>query len=142
MMLATAMAGVSSAYIWGRLSDRSSRLVLALAGGAAALFLILAIALDLAGLSATPWAIPLCLFGVMIAYQGVRNSRSTYLVNLAPKDQRASYTAVANTVVGAVLVAMGGIGALSGLIGVTGILGVFAALSIAGAAIGFTLKEV
>ncbi len=142
MMLATALAGVSSAYIWGRLSDRSSRLVLALAGGAAAVFLILAIALDLAGLSATQWAIPLCLFGVMIAYQGVRNSRSTYLVNLAPEDQRASYTAVANTVVGAVLIAMGGIGALSGLIGVTGILGVFAALSIAGAAIGFTLKEV
>ncbi|TCP41379.1 MFS transporter [Rhodovulum marinum] len=141
MVLASSLAGLVSSWVWGRLADRSSRLVLAFSGAVAAGFLGLAVALNTAGVMGTAWAAPGVLFGLMIAYQGVRLGRSTYLVDMAPSDNRAAYTAVANTTVGVALLAAGGFGALAGAYGAAVTLGLFAAIAAAGAAMAFTLRE-
>ena len=142
LVLASSLAALVSSWVWGRLADHSSRLVLAIAGAVAAGFLALAVALWAAGLIGTAWAAPLALFGLMVSYRGVRLGRSTYLVNLAPEDNRAAYTAVANTTVGVALLAAGGFGLVASAAGAAVTLGIFAAVAAAGAALAFTLKEV
>lgn len=141
MVLASAVAALISAYVWGRLADRSSRKVLVLTGVVAAAFLILAVALDRAGLMGSVWAAPLSLFGLMVAYQGVRRGRSTYLVDMAPKDNRAAYTAVANTTVGLVLLLAGAGGAAAARFGPVPTLIAFAALCLAAAAVAWWMEE-
>jgi len=142
LVLASSVAAFVSSYVWGRLSDRSARRVLILSGLAGAAAMALALGLHWAGLGQRVWAMPVALFLLMIAYHGVRSGRSTYLVDMAPKDDRPAYTAVANTVVGLGLLAGGaavaGIAALS----VPLAIGVFAAFSLLGSALALGLKEV
>ncbi|MGR3571516.1 MFS transporter [Brevirhabdus sp.] len=142
MVLASALASLVSSYLWGRMADRSSRLVLIRSGLMGAAALGLALLLHRAGVFGRPWAPPLVLFMLMIAYFGVRQGRSTYLVDMAPADQRATYTAVANTTIGLLLLASGAISAASSLAGVPLTLVLFLAMSVASAALGLGLKEV
>ncbi|SIN81320.1 MFS transporter [Vannielia litorea] len=140
MLAASALAGLVSGWIWGRLSDRSSRLVLAISGAVAAGFLAAAVILQ--GAMGTAWAAPLVLFGLMVSYRGVRIGRSTYLVNLAPEERRASYTAVANTTVGVALLGGGAFGVLASVTGPGVVLAVFAVVAAGGAGLAFAMKEV
>ena len=142
LVLASALASLVSSYVWGRLSDRSSRTVLQLSGLVAAVALGAAVALDVAGASDTWWAVPITLFGVMIAYHGVRQGRSTYLVDMAPKDDVAAYTAVANTVIGVLLIGSGVFGALASLAGPEVTVALFAVMSAVAAVAAFSLREV
>ncbi len=142
LVLASSLASLLSSYVWGRLSDRSSRKVLILSGLVAAIALIAALLLALSGLITSIWALPVCLFVLMIAYHGVRQGRSTYLVDMAPEDQRAAYTAIANTLIGLILLASGLIGAIAAALGASVTIALFAALSVAGSAVAFGLQEV
>lgn len=76
-----------------------------------------AVGLDLLGLATQIWAMPLVLFILMIAYHGVRQGRSTYLVDISPADQRAAYAAVSNTVIGVLLLVAGVVGGGAALFG-------------------------
>ena len=141
LVLASSFAALLSSFVWGRLSDRSSRRVLMYAGltGAGALFL--ALALHLTGIARQAWAMPVALFGLMIAYQGVRQGRSTHLVDMARADDRAAYTAVSNTIVGLVIIGAGGcIAALSAL-SVPLAIGVMAVFCLIGAFVAAGLNE-
>jgi MFS family permease len=142
LVLASSVAAFVSSYIWGRLSDRSSRIVLIAAGGLGALALGAAVALSAMGLFAAPWAVAICLFALMLAYHGVRSGRSTYLVDMAPPDQRAGYTAVSNTVIGVILLASGGFGALAGLAGPVLPVALFAGLCVVAIWLALGLDEV
>lgn len=141
-VLASALASFLSSYVWGRLADRSSKTVLMLSGLFGAAALGLGVVFDMMGLSASTWAIPAALFFLMICYHGVRQGRSTYLVDLAPEDQRTAYTAVANTVIGVILLGSGVIGAVASALGPQIALLVFAALALAGAIVAMRLEEV
>ncbi len=142
LVLASALASLLSSYLWGRLSDRSSRNVLRLAGLVGAAALAAAVLLDRAGVINSAWALPLVLFVLMIAYHGVRQGRSTYLVDMAPADQRAAYTAVSNTVIGVVLLVSGGFGGVASLLGPQVTLAVFAAMCLAATLVAGGLDEV
>ncbi len=142
LVLAASVAALVSSFVWGRLADRSSRLVLVWAGVAAAVAMGCALALPAAGLADSYWASPAVLLGLMIAYQGVRQARSTYLVDMAPEDRRAGYTAVSNTVVGIVLLAAGAGAAALAALSVPLALGAFLVLSLAGAWLSWGLDEV
>ncbi|MFQ6550423.1 MFS transporter [Aestuariibius sp. 2305UL40-4] len=142
LVLASSGASLLSSFVWGRMADRSSRRVLMLAGVASALALLAALAARALGLAGTVWAVPVVLFGLMIAYHGVRNGRSTYLVDMAPEDERAAYTAVSNTVVGVVLLVAGGLSAAVASVGVGWVIALYAALSVVGAVVAYGLKEV
>ncbi len=142
LVLASSIASGLSSWIWGRLADRSSRRVLMLSGVSGAAAMLAAVALDLAGASGTFWALPMVLFVLMIAYHGVRQGRVIYLVDMAPPDRRATYTAVSNTVIGVVLLGSGVFGALASLAGPQVTLGIFAAMALASALVTRGLDEV
>lgn len=142
LVLASSIASFMSSWIWGRLADRSSRKVLMLSGLIGAVALLAAVLLDLIGALGTVWALPLMMFVLMIAYHGVRQGRTIYLVDMAPEGSRAVYTAVSNTVIGVVLMGSGLFGALASLAGSQVTLAIFAAMSLAAMAVASGLGEV
>jgi len=142
LVLASALASLVSSYVWGRLSDMSSRRVLMLTGVVGALAMVLAVTLWFMGLAEGVWAMPGVLFILMIAYHGVRQGRSTYLVDMAPKDNRAAYAAVSNTVIGLLLLLAGVLGGGAALIGPQATLMLFAVMAAAAAVAAHWLPEV
>ncbi|SLN50954.1 Major Facilitator Superfamily protein [Roseivivax jejudonensis] len=142
LILASAAAAFVSSYVWGRLSDRSSRTVLILSGLAGAVSMAAAALAGAAGWTEGMIVAPLVLFVMQIAYRGVRESRSTYLVDMAPKESRSNYTAIANTSIGLLLLAAGAFGGALSTGGAIWALCGFAALSAIGALIAFGLDEV
>ena len=142
LVLASAIASLLSSFVWGRLSDRSSRRVLiysGLSGGAA---LALTAGADVLGWTEAPLVVPGLLFLLMIAYHGVRQGRSTHLVDMAPEDRRASYTAVSNTLVGLVLIVAGTVFAALSSLSVLLVLALFAGFCFLAAWIAAGLEEV
>lgn len=142
LLLASAAASFLSSYVWGRLSDRSSRTVLIAAGALGALSLGASLALHALGLFGATLAVAACLFALMIAYHGVRSGRSTYLVDMAPEDNRAGYTAVSNTVIGVILLASGIFGALAALSGPGLPVALFAVFCVLASVLALGLDEV
>ena len=142
LVLASSFASFLSSWIWGRLADRSSRRVLMLSGAAGALALLGAVALDLSGATTSIWALPAALFILMIAYHGVRQGRVIYLVDMAPSDQRAAYTAVSNTAIGLFLLGSGLFGAMASLAGPHRTLVFFAGMALASIRATWGLDEV
>lgn len=142
LVLASAVASLLSSYVWGRLSDRSSATVLRLAGLAGGGMLAHVVVLDLIGVSTVTGVIPVLLFGVMIAHNGVRQGRSTHLVDMADPAVRASYTAVSNTIVGVVLLTAGALFAALAAFSVPLVIGLFAAMCFLAALISTGLKDV
>jgi predicted MFS family arabinose efflux permease len=141
-LAASSAAGFCSAYIWGRLSDWSSRLMLCLTGCLGAAALVVAIFAYYAGLSGTVWVIPVILFVLMVAYQGVRQARSTYLVDISPEDRRSANAAVANTSIGVILLLAGVLGGALSWVGPVGAPAGYAAMSLAGGIAALSLRDV
>ncbi|WP_227817499.1 MFS transporter [Nitrogeniibacter aestuarii] len=143
-IVASSLASFVSAYVWGRLSDRSSRKVLMLAGIVAAVALagtvgMALVAPELLEGVLVPAAL---LFVLMVAHQGVRLGRSTHIVDMADADQRANYTALSNTVIGVVLIAGGAFGVLAQVAGEVVVLAVFALMAVLAAFSALGLDEV
>lgn len=142
LVLASAAASFVSSYIWGRLSDRSSRWVLALSGFGGALAIGAAPFAAWSGVAQHQFVIPAILFALMLAYHGVRQGRSTYLVDMSPQDERSTYAALANTVIGVLLLISGALGGGLSLLGPVAALTGFAALSAIGGVLALGLHEV
>jgi hypothetical protein len=142
LVLASATAALVSSYVWGRLSDQSSRKVLMYAGIAGGAVLSAVVALTQIGWITVPGVIPVALFGLMIAYQGVRIGRSTHLVDMADEGDRAPYTALSNTIVGLVLLVAGGLFAAVGAASVPLVIALFAVMCWGAAGLAAGLKEV
>lgn len=130
-LMASALASLSSSYVWGRLADRSSRRVLMYAAAlatfsnAAAAFVALAMP---NGSISSPF-LPVMLFALMIAHQGVRLGRSVHVVDMADLDNRATYTALSNSVIGLMLLAGGVFGVIAQLFGIAAVLALFAMMA-------------
>mgnify|MGYP006312846775 FL=1 len=131
LVIASSFATFVSGRVWGQLSDRSTPAVLALAGLAAGVVLLVTASLAKSSIFQSGWFLPLVLFVVMVAYQGVRIARSIHLVNLATEETRAAYTALSNTIIGLVLLGTGLFGVLAELIGVREVVIVLAVISLA-----------
>ena len=143
-VIASALAGMTGSYVWGRLADRSSRRVLMLAaliGAIATGGVAVAAWLGLA-ISSWPLVMPVALFILMLAHQGVRLGRSTHVVDMADEDSRAAYTALSNTIIGVVLLAGGVFGLIAQFIGYAGVLGLFALMCLAAIIAAASLREV
>lgn len=110
-VIATGIAGLIASPIWGRLADRSSRLVMAVAAGAGALSVLSFLGLRQIGLDSTIWLGPATYLLLAIIHAGARMGRKTYVVDLGSGDQRTRYVAVSNTMIGVMLLAVGLVGA-------------------------------
>lgn len=143
-VMAASLAAVTSTYIWGRLSDVSSRRVLSYAGllGAAPLIVTAVIGVGYPELLGVPMLLPVLLFIVVMAHQGVRLGRATHVVDMADEDTRAAYTALSNTIIGVLLLAASAFGVMAEVLGEAFLLGVFALMCLAAAAAALTLDEV
>ncbi len=144
LIVASGLASAVSASVWGKLSDRSSRLTMAFAAGVAgALGLaVLATMAFVPGLTRHIGFYAVILFVLAIAHAGVRIGRKTHIVDLAPGDQKAEYVAMSNTIIGMLML---GLGALSGgllAIGFELAIGVLSLFALVGAAISLALKDV
>lgn len=126
-MVASSAASLASAYVWGRLADRSSRRVLMLAAALAALANAIAafVALAMPNVLEQASLLPALLFVLMIAHQGVRLGRSVHVVDMADRDNRATYTALSNSAVGLILLAAGVFGVVAQWLGVGVVLAIF-----------------
>lgn len=142
LVLASAGAGLVSSFVWGRLADRSSRKVLIISALAGALALGATALAAIAGALVAIWVLPVLLFVLMIAYQGVRLGRSTHLVDMANKDTRAAYTALSNTIIGIILLAGSVFGVIAQAFGNAAVIGAMAVLCLAGAFFAIRLEEV
>ncbi|MEO1319468.1 MAG: MFS transporter, partial [Pseudomonadota bacterium] len=143
-VLASGIASLVSAPVWGRFADRSSKWVMVAAALiTAGIGLVTFTLARLApGLTSTLWFLPAAYFVLMVAHSGVRVGRQTYIVNLGTGNQRTDYVAVSNTLIGVLLLVVGSTGALAVYIGADGVLGLLALMGLAGAALGTTLPDV
>jgi hypothetical protein len=143
-ILAGGLASSVSAPFWGRMADWSSRTVMAVAALVAGTLGVLAVAVEylLPGLAGQVWFYPLVFFILMVAHSGVRLGRKTYVVDLAEGNRRTDYVAVSNSVIGVVLLLLGGMGTLAQLVSVPLVILVLSALGLAGAAMSRSLPEV
>jgi hypothetical protein len=141
MIIASGLAGTISAPVWGRLSDRSARMVMVIAAALAGLLGLITWGLaeaDAPVLDSTP-TFPLLFLMLGIAHAGVRLGRKVYLVDMATSESRAAMVAVSNSVIGVVMLA----GGLIGLLGDAAlVLLVLAIASLGAASYALRLREV
>ncbi len=144
LLLATALASVSTSAIWGRLADRSSRLTMSLAALLAGLLgLLVLAALNLAPeLRQSIYFYAVVLYVLGVSHAGVRIGRKTHIVDLAGGDRKADYVALSNTLIGLLLLAIGGLTGLLLGFGLEIGIAVLAVLALAGAAMAMALKNV
>lgn len=143
-IVANGLAGSLSAPVWGKLSDRSSKTVMIAAALLAGVLgiAVFVIANHIPLLHESRWTYPVLFFVLGIAHAGVRLGRKTYIVDMAGGNKRTDYVAVSNTVIGVILLAMGGIAALASLTSAAMVILLFSVLGLIGAFIGRTLPEV
>ena len=139
LVVASSLAAFVSGRIWGIFSDRSTAMVLTISGAVAGVVLLAAVGLAAAGYLLQLAVVPVLLFSLMVAYQGVRIARTTHLVNIANENTRTGYTAISNTIIGVALLGTGLFGVLVPLISVSGVLILLAIMCFAGALVARTL---
>lgn len=143
LVLASSAAAIVSSYIWGRLSDRSSRRTLMFSGIAAAVVLALAAVVGMsAGDLGGAYGAAGFVFAAKIAYEGARAGRKTHLADMDAHGQKAIYTALSNSILGVMLLLGGLFGLLADIAGPAPVLGVFAAMAAGGAMVAMGLDEV
>jgi hypothetical protein len=81
------------------------------------------------------------LFLLNIAHAGVRIGRKTHVVDIAGGENKAEYVALSNTVIGILLLVVGGLVSLLMALGLEVALGVLSALALLGAAMATTMKH-
>ena len=142
-VIASGVASLVSAPVWGRLTDRSSRRVMAFAAGlTASIGAIVAIVSSLApGVAHTLWFLPLAYFLLAIAHAGVRVGRKTYVVDLGGGNRRTDYVAVSNTVIGFVLLVTGVIGTIAALVSLPAVIAALSVMGAFGAMFAWRLPE-
>ncbi|KAA6184581.1 MFS transporter [Thiohalocapsa marina] len=144
LIIASGLASSLSAPVWGRLSDRSSRLVmvLAAAGSGGLGVLTWAMARWDGALLSSPAVFAVLFLLLNVAHAGVRLGRKVYLVDMATSDTRAAMVAVSNTVIGIAMLLGGLVGILADLYDAAFVILVLGLGSLVAAAYAARLKQV
>ncbi len=143
-LVAGGLASSLAAPVWGTAADRSSRRVMMVAALITAGLGITTFALirsqpELVKIS---WLFPAFFFGLGVAHAGVRAGRKTYLVDLAGGVKRTDYVALSNTLIGLLLLLVGGLTSLVSFLDPEELILGLSLLALCGAAMTLTLPEV
>lgn len=143
-IIAKGIASIVSSPTWGKLADKSSKNVMAIAvliasGLGIILFFIITY---LNTVRSLVWLYPVAFFILGIAHGGVRLGRKTYIVDMAKGNQRTDYVSVSNTVIGIILLFTGGLSALVSLISIEGVVLILSIFGILGAYKSYKLPDV
>lgn len=143
-VIAGSLASALSGAVWGRLADHSSRTTLVAAGLSSAGTAFASLLIPWTPLSASGRTIAyVALFFLLaLGHTGIRQGRKTYLVDLAGDEDRPTYTAVANVLIGVALVVVGAVGALLADRSPHHAIGALAGLGMVGALLARGLPEV
>jgi hypothetical protein len=142
-ILAGGVASMVSAPVWGRLADWSSRRVMIVGALITGLLGLVAYTVEtgVPALAGQIWFYPSIFLVLSVAHSGVRLGRKTYVVDLASGNRRTDYVAVSNSVIGVVLLLLGGMGAVAQAFSVPVVILVLSLLGLAGAAVSWRLPE-
>ncbi|MGB5346392.1 MAG: MFS transporter [Woeseia sp.] len=142
LMIASGAASFVSAPVWGHWSDRSSRRVMAAAAAlAGSTGIVTALIAWFANEGAGVWWFPVAYFLLSIAHAGVRLGRKTHLVDIATAENRATYVAVSNTIIGVMLLIGGAFAAAAASFGPAGAIFILALVALLGALAALRLNE-
>ncbi|MCC5831281.1 MAG: MFS transporter [Phycisphaeraceae bacterium] len=142
LLIAVSLAAVISSPFWGRFSDASSRRVMisgGMLGAASAVLLLLVGTWPLT--SAKPWAYGLVFILLGLAQAGNRLGRKSYLLDGAPADDRPTYVAISNTLIGVFTLAGAGLGWIGQWLGLAWLIAILGALSLAGSLTAWIMPE-
>ena len=144
LVLMAGLANLASGRIWGHLSDRSSRWTMAIGGALCA-----ALSLTVASAVGLDWAIgraalwyAVVIFVFYLGHAAIRLGRKTYLVDMATPENRAQLVAVSNTLIGVLLLVIGGLSSWLSHWGILPALYCLGAMSAAGALMALRLPPV
>jgi hypothetical protein len=136
------LASFVSAAVWGKLADHSSRWVILITASLVTLLCLAGSVISLLNLSDNTFWVMTLFFLLSVTHQGVRLGRKTYLVNMAAGNQRTTYVAVSNTLIGFLLLIIGLISAGLAYFSLAAVFGIFALSSAAALYIGWKMAEV
>ena len=143
-IIAKGIASIVSSPTWGKLADKSSKNVMAIAvliaSGLGIILFFIITYLDT--VRSLVWLYPVAFFILGIAHGGVRLGRKTYIVDMAKGNQRTDYVSVSNTVIGIILLFTGGLSALVSLISIEGVVLILSIFGILGAYKSYKLPDV
>lgn len=149
-ILASGLAALLGGRVFGRLADRSSRLLMT--GTALAASLVLLTLLGVIALAGGPAAMgpgPAtealfvgAYFLIALIHTGVRVGRKTYVQDMAEGDRRTLYVAAGNTTLGVVLLVVGGISSALAAVDPQWAVLFLALLGLAGVVTSWSLPEV
>jgi hypothetical protein len=108
-IIASSLATFLSSYLWGEMADKSAVKTLFYA----TVICILTSIVFYFVTSLNNWIIDVFLFFALnLGYAGIRTGRKTYMLDIAQGSQRTLYVAAANSMVGYILLMLGGMYAL------------------------------
>lgn len=117
-VLASGLASLLGGVVSGRLSDISSRRVMSIGAAIASALLVLIVAsVQFLPQQISFYLLPIGFFAINLVHTGIRIARKTYVVDMAEGDQRTLYVASANTLMGVVLLLVGGVSAAIAVFG-------------------------
>lgn len=117
-VLASGLASLVGGRISGVFSDISSKSTMAVGAAASSVIILLIVACShWASEVVNAWVMPLGFFAVNLAHTAVRVARKTYVVDMAGGDKRTQYVGAANTMMGIILLILGGISSVIAIAG-------------------------
>ena len=117
-VLASGLASLVGGRISGVYSDKSSKNTMAVGAAVASVVLVLLVASShWAPDAVNAWVMPIGFFAVNLAHTAIRVARKTYVVDMAGGDKRTQYVGAANTMMGIILLIVGGISSVVALAG-------------------------
>lgn len=112
-VLASGLAALLGGVVSGRLSDISSRKVMTYGAAiASTLLLLIVLAARTLPQEWNFYLLPLGFFAINLVHTGIRVARKTYVVDMAEGNQRTRYVASANSLMGVILLLVGGVSAM------------------------------
>lgn len=140
-VIAGGAASLISGVIWGKLADISSRKLMIGCALLAFLLCSLASSLDYFQNAESTLLLVTLFFLLSVTHEGVRLGRKVFIVDLADGNRRTDYVAVSNTVIGILLLIVGGSGALLAQLSLSAVLAFYAASSLLACIVGLRLPE-
>lgn len=144
LIVASGLASSVSAPAWGKLSDKSSRLVMTIASlGAGILGISTWGAADhFYELPGSMWIPAVMFFLIALFHAGARLGRKVYLVDMANEANRAMYVSVSNTLIGLCMLIAGVFGVIGDRFGAAAVIGILGVVSCFTAVFTLTIKDV
>ncbi|MET0067409.1 MAG: MFS transporter [Candidatus Thiodiazotropha sp.] len=144
LIIATGIGASVSSPFWGRMGDRSSRSVMALASasqGVLGILVFLCLAGELSFVDEVYfWAA--VMVALTVFHAGVRLGRKIYLVDMAGGGNRAAYVALSNTLIGIAMLGAGFVGLIGDWLGVAWLVLMLALAALLAAWYAWRLEEV